>query len=96
MRRMIESIWLVVVPRGKYRLCAVQVHFKKGEATIRREYLILYRPAQRSFGRPTPATLQFRSFADIAEADDLDLRRKADVKLLTKTLEALDLDRLAD
>lgn len=94
-RRMVESIWLVIIPRGKYRLCAVQIHFKKGEATIRREYLILYCPAQRSFGRPTPATLQTYSFADIADADDLDLRRKKDVRDLTRTLESLNLDTIS-
>jgi DNA invertase Pin-like site-specific DNA recombinase len=43
LRRIVESVWLVVIPRGIERLCAAQIHFAGGK---RREYLIYHRPAR--------------------------------------------------
>lgn len=44
LRRLIDSIWLVVVPQGRYRLCAAQVWFSGGKKY--RSYLIFHRPAR--------------------------------------------------
>jgi hypothetical protein len=41
LRRVVSEIWLLVVPRGSDRLCAVQVFFAGG---ARRDYLIWHRP----------------------------------------------------
>lgn len=94
MRRIMESIWCLFVARPPWRMAAVQIRFTGGQ---HRDYLILHKQGQgNGSAKRKPKTLPVMTFADIADADDLDLRRKADVKLLTKTLEGLDLDRLAD
>src|SRR5262245_17625623 len=66
--RMIEGVWLLVVPRGKDRLAAVQVVFAGGERW--RSYLIYSRTA----GNGRTAELQVRALA--AGATD-DLRDRA-------------------
>src|SRR5262249_54735086 len=42
LRRMIDSIWLLVVPRGHDRLAAVQIWFAGGKRC--RSYLMLHKP----------------------------------------------------
>jgi DNA invertase Pin-like site-specific DNA recombinase len=42
LRRTIEGIWCLFVPRGSYRIAEVQIHFKEGGY---RSYLIIHRPA---------------------------------------------------
>jgi hypothetical protein len=49
MRRIVEGIWLLVVPRGRDRLAAVQIWFDAGHC---RTYLVLHRPPK-SNGRST-------------------------------------------
>jgi DNA invertase Pin-like site-specific DNA recombinase len=49
LRRIIDSIHLVIVPRRRDRLCAVSMHFSGGG---RRDYIILHRPS-RSNGKAT-------------------------------------------
>jgi DNA invertase Pin-like site-specific DNA recombinase len=53
LRRAVQEVWLLVVPRGRARLCAVQVYFPEG---THRDYLILYRPghANKDSRRPAP------------------------------------------
>jgi DNA invertase Pin-like site-specific DNA recombinase len=43
LRRLVESIYLLVIPRGMTRICVVQLHYKGGEA---RTYLIVHQPAK--------------------------------------------------
>jgi hypothetical protein len=92
LRRMTEVIMLLVVPRGHDRLCAVQFHFKEG---ARREYLVLYRPAAKPFGKPRPARVWRESLARIAKPGKLDLRKPADAQKLEKWLAAENVEDLA-
>ncbi len=93
LRRIAESMWLLVVPRGKVRLCVVQIYFRGGR---RREYLIYYRPAQRPGGKPIPAKCPRPwSLADVLKPGDVDLRDPADAAAVAEGLEALDLEALA-
>jgi DNA invertase Pin-like site-specific DNA recombinase len=49
LRRTIEAVYLLVVPRGLDRIAAVQVRFK-GNGQTQREYLMWYRPPHTGFG----------------------------------------------
>jgi DNA invertase Pin-like site-specific DNA recombinase len=58
LRREIDSIWVLVVPRGQDRLAAVQLFFKGG---CRREYLQFHRPPRANGSGRTPGYWQARS-----------------------------------
>ena len=89
LRRIIDSIQILVVPRGRDRLAAVQIRFVDGERC--RDYLILHRPPK-SNGKAAQEGKSLKcSFADTALADDLDLRQPADVKQVAELLENIDL-----
>ncbi|MBI1917685.1 MAG: recombinase family protein [Planctomycetes bacterium] len=86
--RIVESIWLLVVPCGRDRLCACQVWFQGGER--QRSYVILHRsPRGNRHGR-REGSWSVRSFADVAGPDDLDLRNREHAAKLEKALAALD------
>jgi DNA invertase Pin-like site-specific DNA recombinase len=114
LRRIVEEIWLLVVPRGRGRLCAIQVFFRGAPGPVdlgtqsfegrtvpthRRDYLVWYRPASGSFGKPTPAQLKQRPPLRV---DDFplpnllmyDLRDPTAAECEAKTLESVDLDLL--
>jgi hypothetical protein len=87
--RVVQSIQLLVVPRGRVRLCAVQIHFAGGR---HRSYLILHTPPQANQHGPAHAgTWSVRSFAAALGADDLDLRNREDAADLERELAAVDL-----
>jgi hypothetical protein len=88
LRRMVDSISLLVVPRGHNRLCAVQLWFAEGRR--HRDYLILHRPAYNNGTINRPASMDVRSFAD-AEIPILDLRNPKSVSRLEAALLALPL-----
>ena len=88
MRRVIEGIWILVIPKGRVRLAAVQVWFT-GDGC--RDYLIYYRAA----GNRLKAQWEVRSFATAGLPDGLDLRRRGDAAELQGMLAALDLGGLA-
>lgn len=89
LRRILDSVWLLVVPRGRDRLAAVQVWFAERKRC--RDYLILYRPALANrVGRTTEGGWWVRSFADVMKPGDLDLRKRADVKKLEALLSTID------
>ncbi len=87
LRRIVDSVWLLVVPRGLDRLAAVQIRFAGGER--HRDYLLMYLPA-------TPHRegrwCQPYSSADVAALSALDLREPAHAKRLEAVLLAADLD----
>jgi hypothetical protein len=89
LRRIVDSIWILVVTRGRDRLCACQIWFN-GAVPRCRSYFILHRAA----GNHRPADWYVRSFADVHQADALDLRRKADVRDLERVLQGVDLSEL--
>jgi hypothetical protein len=89
-RRLIESVWLLVVPRGRDRLCACQVYFTGGKT--RRDYLILHRPAKGNQSARTEGHWEARSLAHDAVPGELDLRRPDHAARLEKVLAEIDLD----
>jgi hypothetical protein len=84
LRRVIEGAWVLVVRRGIYMLAAVQVHFTGGG---QRNWLILNKTAANNRAADWAA----RDFADVGLPDDLDLRKRSDVKALERELLAVDL-----
>lgn len=84
LRRIVESIWILVVPRGRDRLCAVQVWFAEGKGR-HRDYLVMHRAA----GNRRPESWWARS--SVAALGDLDLRKRADARELEKLLAAAEL-----
>jgi hypothetical protein len=92
LRRVCAEIQMLVVPRGRDRLAAVQAFFKRDDAgEVRsRNYLIFHRTAVR--GRK--GGWRAGSLADVVGADDLDLRRPADARRREKTLAEVDASAL--
>lgn len=85
LRTVVESVWILIVPRRSHRLAAVQINFAGG---VRRDYLIHTWAA----GYCREGGWEARSFADVAAPGDLDLRRPAHVKALEKLLAEMELD----
>jgi DNA invertase Pin-like site-specific DNA recombinase len=88
LRRIIESVWLLPVPRGRDRLCAAQIYFSGGER--HRDYLIYHKAA----GGGRKGSWWAKSLASVADPDDLDLRRREDAAALEQQLAEVDLARL--
>jgi DNA invertase Pin-like site-specific DNA recombinase len=93
-RRIVDSIYLVIVPRGHDRVCGAQVWFKGGKR--RRDYLICSRPP-RSNGRARQEGGWWSwSLAEAVDTKALDLRKRKDAAGLARVLADIDLDRPAD
>lgn len=91
LRRLISSIWLLVVPRGSDRLAAVQVWFQDGKRC--RSYLIQHRAARANqTAHQQPTRWVVRSLSTIPDAGDLDLRKPDHAKRLEAVLLAVPLD----
>jgi DNA invertase Pin-like site-specific DNA recombinase len=88
LRRIVEGIWMLVVPRGIDRLAAVQVWFAGGER--HRDYLIFHRPAKSNGKKRVEGAWWARSLADAAPGG-LDLRKRDHARRLEKALAAVDL-----
>ena len=88
LRRAIESVTCLFVPRGARKLAAVRVQFAGSDA--HRDYLILHR--RRTFNGVThrAAETEVASFAD-AGVGVFDLRKPKDVAKLLKLLESMEL-----
>jgi hypothetical protein len=86
----VEGVWCVIVPRGKVRLAAIQVHFKGGAV---RDYLLYYRSGTGGIAGKRPAESDVKSMPK-ALARPFDLRKRGDAKELLADLEALDLTGL--
>jgi len=83
LRSVVESIWLLVVPRGKERLAVVQVWFAGGS---HRDYMIVHRAA----GNCRPGGWKVASLApEFAAKGGLDLRKREDSASLEAGLLAL-------
>ena len=90
LRRMVDSIWLLVVPRGHDRLAAVQIWFADGKR--HRDYLILHRPPRSNGKARKEGGWWARSLASVVKPGDLDLRKPAHAARLEKALAAVDVD----
>ncbi|HEY7327954.1 MAG TPA: recombinase family protein [Gemmataceae bacterium] len=91
-RRVVGSIWLLVVPRGRDRLAAVQLWFSGGEK--HREYLILHQPPIANASARTDGVRVSGSLDIIAEPFDLDLHRRDHAAKLETILMKLDTNSL--
>jgi DNA invertase Pin-like site-specific DNA recombinase len=99
LRRIIESVWVLIVPRGKGRFAAAQIRFAEGGRT--RSYLIWRKPEIASALCGTkrarvPEEVRALDFADVSAPDDFDLRDKQDVCDLEQFLAGLDLSTLSE
>jgi DNA invertase Pin-like site-specific DNA recombinase len=89
LRRVIDSVWLLVVRRRRDRLLATQVWFKDGGK--HRDYLLFHRvPRGNQHGRGEART-EVLSSANVSELGPLDLRRRQDAEALEKALVSLPL-----
>jgi DNA invertase Pin-like site-specific DNA recombinase len=97
--QLVAEVMVLVVPRGRDRLCAVQVWFHNKR---QRSYLILHRPREVTGGNEFVLTETgtwlraggggwMRTFVSAATAGDLDLRKRGDAKKLEVVLTNLDL-----
>jgi DNA invertase Pin-like site-specific DNA recombinase len=89
LRRNIDEIRVLIIPRRSHRLAAVQVFFTDDG---RRDYLIHYQSA----GHGRKGSSCASSFKGDIKPRDLDLRRKGDVRALTKTLGTIDIASLVE
>jgi DNA invertase Pin-like site-specific DNA recombinase len=92
LRRMVESVHLLVIPRGRDRLAAAQVTF--AGAGRFRNYLILSRPASGNARAKVPASWWVYSAETANLPGKLDLRKREDVAELEAILAGLDTDPL--
>jgi hypothetical protein len=92
LRRIVDSICLLVVPRGRDRLAAVQIWFAGNEE--HRDYLILHRPAKANASARTAGGWRVLSLADVVKLGPGDLRRPDQARRLEKVLGELDLAAL--
>jgi hypothetical protein len=89
LRTIIESVWVLVVPRRSHRLAAVQIFFHGVE---RRDYLIHYQAA----GYCRAGFWRAQSLKHTLSAGKLDLRDREHVSALSQTLQSVDLSLLAE
>jgi DNA invertase Pin-like site-specific DNA recombinase len=93
LRRVVEGIWLLVVPRGRARLAAVQVWFTDDG---HRDYLVLHEPPKSNGKSRQEGHWKTWTLADVAAPGELDLRRPEHAELLeTKLLTVNTADLLA-
>jgi DNA invertase Pin-like site-specific DNA recombinase len=88
LREIIDSIFMLVVPRGQDRFCAVQVFFADDGT---RNYLIFHRAARGNARCRHEARWWARSFKAAGLDEGIDLRRPEKVRLLEAALAAADL-----
>lgn len=92
--RLVERIDCLVVPKGDYRLMVAQVAFRETAAV--RVYAILHRVARHKKEAKDgpverrPARSWSKSFADLAGADEFDLRNPKDAATLDRDLGRID------
>lgn len=94
LRRVVESIWMFVVPRGLDRWCVAQVFFH--ESGKYQTYLILYRAARANGKARVDAKWYCRSFADVAGEGDKSLKDPITAALWAKLLEKMPLAAIID
>jgi hypothetical protein len=93
LRSTVTSISLLIVPRGRTRLCAAQVFFEGGAT---RHYLVLHQPPKAGRGGwRVEGRWRAKSLADVvADADGLDLRDRRQAAALAEVLGETDLVEL--
>jgi DNA invertase Pin-like site-specific DNA recombinase len=89
LRSVVDEMLVLVVPRGAWRLCYVQVFFHGG---ARRDYLLMHRTA----GNQREECWCYNSATPALTAGLLDLRDQGATALLQAALEAIDVERLRE
>jgi DNA invertase Pin-like site-specific DNA recombinase len=92
LRRIVDSIWLLVVARGRDRLAAVQFWFAGGKR--HRDYLILHRPPKANAQVRQEGGWWVTSLDRVTKRGRVDLRRPEDVAAVEIKLKQLDLAEL--
>lgn len=87
LRRVVEEVRCLFVARGRVRLAAVQMWFDGGR---HRDFLIVSVPRLNTWSATREASWHVRSFAEVADRDDLDLRKSKHVAALEKVLTSID------
>jgi DNA invertase Pin-like site-specific DNA recombinase len=89
LRRAVDSIWLLVVPRGRDRLCAAQVWFSGGEKC--RDYIIMNRPTKANASARVEGGCRAKA---LAFAGERDLRKREDAARAATALAGADVEAL--
>jgi hypothetical protein len=95
LRRVIDSIWVLVVPRGRDRLCVIQVWFRDHGKPPHRDYLILHLQARANQHGGVPGDCRVGSLAEALPLGPLDLRQQETAHQLETALAQADLEALA-
>jgi DNA invertase Pin-like site-specific DNA recombinase len=97
LRRIVESMQMLIVPRGIDRIAVVQIHFFGGE---RRDFLIYHRAGKGNGAYRSDSSARFGDFklpaGDKRRAGKVDLRDTAHVAMVAAVLEKIDLADLDD
>jgi DNA invertase Pin-like site-specific DNA recombinase len=93
LRRIIDSIWILVVPRGRDRILVAQAWFADGKRC--RDFIILHRPPKANASAKTAGGWWAKSLASVVKPGVLDLRHREDADELERALMALDAEKLA-
>jgi DNA invertase Pin-like site-specific DNA recombinase len=88
-RLLVAEMWVLIVAKGRDRLCAVQMYFRSGK---HRDYVVWHRPGK-SYGKGrAEAHWEALSSADVQALGALDLRKHKHAAKLERALAGLDLD----
>jgi hypothetical protein len=93
LRRIVREGWLLVVPKGKDRLCALQIYFHTDKAgkQRRRDFVVFHRTRRNNGKAKEPGGWFATSLASVVESDDLDMRIREHVHKLEQALISIDL-----
>jgi hypothetical protein len=92
LRRMIEGIWLLVVPRNRVRLAAVQIWFAGGKK--HRDYLIYYLPPRGNQYSHKEGGSWCCSLAEAGVSEVADLRQRSEAREVESALAGVDVETL--
>jgi DNA invertase Pin-like site-specific DNA recombinase len=94
LQRIVDSVWLLVVHRGQYQLCAVQVRFVADER--HRDYFILHRNGTGGAVCTRPPQWWSCSLASLDVAKVADLRKRGEARELESALADVNVEMLKE
>jgi DNA invertase Pin-like site-specific DNA recombinase len=84
LKRIVHDIWLLVLPKGRDRLAAIQIWFHGGER--HRDYVVWHRPARANKDSRKDGQWWAQSLAEVVRPGALDLRKRDHATRLEKAL----------